>query len=556
MSRSAAKWGTRPPTRAMWAKSPDSSFSSAALPGRRRDGLSRYIHAVSLNQGRVVRLRAWSAVAVVSAAGALVTATGAYAGPQAMQRPAPANTPTLPNVVIIWTDDQAPSLTQNMKTVEAQFMAKGVTFTNAHSTTPTCCPSRASLLTGGLSQTTGIWSNWLPDGGWGLFHDLGWEDRTIVQQFDAAGYHTAYVGKYLNGYGLAATRTSVTGDRDYVPPGWDSWHAFAKPSPDVDGRHQGYYDYWLMDREGQGEEPTYSYFGTSSADYSTDVLSARAVQVVETTPSDKPLFMISTVFAPHKPYTVPLRHSNTWNRVKVTLPEGIGDTTGKPSWVQDRQKIGPADAKYLIKQQSLTLLSADEGIADLLDALEATGRLSNTLIVFASDNGLTLGQFNLLGAKNFPYASPIPLVMRWDDAPAGSVLAQPGTSDERLVALPDIAATALDAASLEPTSPIDGQSLLNGNKSRRSLILSAAANRPADEGNAVMPPYCARRTKSWLYVRYSTGFEELYAVRIDPGLLVNVADVKARAKTVRLQRKATQKACSPAPPGFSWQAAG
>ena len=494
------------------------------------------------------------AVAVAVAATALPGSSIAH-GEAVPAAPLAAKSAEQPNVVLILTDDQAPSLTENMKTVQKELIAKGVNFTNAHATTPTCCPSRASLLTGGLAQTTGIWSNWLPDGGWELFHDLGWEDRTIVQQFDAAGYHTAYVGKYLNGYGLAATRMSVTGDRDYVPPGWDSWHAFAKPSPGVDGRHQGYYDYWLMDREGQSAQPTYSYFGNDSADYSTDVLSARAVQVVESTPSDEPLFMISTVFAPHKPYTVPLRHSNTWNRVKVTLPEGIGDTTGKPSWVKDRQKLGPADAKYLITQQSLTLLSADDGIADLLDALQATGRLSNTLIVFASDNGLTLGQFNLLGAKNFPYASPIPLVMRWDDAPAGSVLAQPGTSDERLVALPDIAATALAAASLEPTSPIDGQSLLNGKKSRRSLILSAAANRPADEGNAVMPPYCARRTKSWLYVRYSTGFEELYAVRSDPGLLINVAGEKARAKTVRLQRKATQKACSPAPPGFSWQAA-
>lgn len=461
-----------------------------------------------------------------------------------------------PNVVLILTDDQAPSLTENMKTVRKELIAKGVDFTNAHSTTPTCCPSRASLLTGGLAQTTGVWSNWMPDGGWELFHDLGWEDRTIVQQFDAAGYHTAYVGKYLNGYGLAATRTSVTGDRDYVPPGWDSWHAFAKPSPGVDGRHQGYYDYWLMDREGQSAQPTYSYFGNDSADYSTDVLSARAVDVVTSTPSDAPLFLISTVFAPHKPYTVPLRHSNTWNRVKVTLPEGIGDTTGKPSWVQDRPKLGPADAKYLITQQSRTLLSADEGIADLLDALQATGRLSNTLLVFASDNGLTLGQFNLLGAKNFPYASPIPLVMRWDDAPVGSVLADPGVQDSRLVALPDIAATALDAAGIKSTEPMDGLSLLSAKSKRSSLILSAAANRSADEGNAVMPPYCARRTVRWLYVRYSTGFEELYDVRSDPGLLVNLADEKSQAKTVRIQRKATKKSCNPTPPGFTWKSSG
>jgi len=554
MSRSAAKWGTRPPTRAMWAKSPDSSFSSAALPGRRRDGLGRYIHAVSLNQGRVVRLRAWSAVAVVSAAGALVTATGAYAGPQAMQRPAPASTPNLPNVVIIWTDDQAPSLTQNMKTVEAQLMAKGVTFTNAHSTTPTCCPSRASLLTGGLSQTTGIWSNWLPDGGWELFHQLGWEDRTIAQQFDAAGYVTAYVGKYLNGYGLAATRSATTGDMDYVPPGWDSWHTFAKPTPASDGRHQGYYDYWLMDRTDKQSEPTYTYYGNSSADYSTDVLSARAVDVVESTPQDQPLFLISTVFAPHKPYTVPLRHQNVWNRVKITLPEGIGDTTGKPPWVQARKTVGRADAAYLAREQARTLLSVDEGIADLIESLERTGRLSNTLLVFGSDNGLTLGEFNILGMKNYPYASPVPLVMRWDDAPAGSVLATRGTQDSRLVAIPDIAATALAAAELKPAEPMDGRSLLSKSRERSSLTLSAAVNRAGEDGAAtVMPPYCARRTDRWLFVRYNGGFEELYDVRKDPGLLINLAAEKDSARQLGRLRKATRQDCSPVPTNFTWR---
>lgn len=499
-----------------------------------------------------MRNRAWPIASAATALIALASVTGAPPG--SAEPMAPASTPTMPNVVIIWTDDQAPSLTQNMKTVEAELMAKGVTFTNAHSTTPTCCPSRASLLTGGLSQTTGIWSNWLPDGGWELFHRLGWEDRTIAQQFDAAGYATAYVGKYLNGYGLAATRDATTGDMDYVPPGWDSWHTFAKPTPQSEGRHQGYYDYWLMDRADKQSEPTYTYYGNETEDYSTDVLSARAVDVVESTPQDTPLFLISTVFAPHKPYTVPLRHQNVWNRVKITLPEGIGDTTGKPPWVQARKTVGRADAAYLAREQARTLLSADEGIADLIDSLERTGRLSNTLLVFGSDNGLTMGQFNILGMKNYPYASPIPLVMRWDDAPAGSVLATRGTQDSRLVAIPDITATALAAAGLDWDAPPDGISLLSRSRKHSSLILSAAANRTGDgDGATTMPAYCARRTARWLYVRYAGGFEELYDVRSDPGLLANLAGEKDSAKQLGRQRKATRQDCSPAPTNFTWR---
>lgn len=504
-------------------------------------------------------------VGVFSAILASVLATAAFAAPpdapsasiegeMAVPATAQPSAAGRPNVVLVLTDDQAPSLTQNMKTVLAEIAARGVTFTDAHSTTPTCCPSRATLLSGNLAQSTGIWSNWLPDGGWELFHQLGGDDFTIAGAFDAAGYETAYVGKYLNGYGLAATRQSVTGDRDYVPPGWDSWHAFAKPTPEADGRHQGYYDYWLMDRVGQSNTPTYSYFGNATDDYSTDVLSARAVDVVESTPSDTPLFLLNTVFAPHKPYTVALRHQNVWNRVAITLPEGIGDTTGKPPWVQAQQRRGKADSAYLMREQARTLLSVDEGIGDLIDALERTGRLSNTLLIFASDNGLTLGQFNLLGMKNFPYSSPIPLIMRWDDAPSSSSLAHPDVSDGRLVSLADVTATMLDAAGITLSEGIDGVSLLKTRNRHSALTLSAAANRTdSEEGDATMPPYCARRTSRWLFVRYQGGFEELYDVRADPGLVANLAGARSVGAVQGKLRQATRRDCSPTPPGFSWR---
>jgi len=500
---------------------------------------------------------ATTAALVLGAAGA---ASPASAGPVPADSPLSwdgsqtASTPTRPNVVVILTDDQAPVLTANMKVVQRELQARGVTFTDAHSTTPTCCPSRATLLTGDLAQRTGIWSNWLPDGGWELFHQTGGESQTLATRFDEAGYETAYVGKYLNGYGLAETRQSTTGDMDYVPPGWDSWHVFAKPTPEADGRHQGYYDYWLMDRVGHDAAPTYSYYGNAREDYSTDVLSARAVDVVESAPQDQPIFLLDTLFAPHKPYTVALRHQNVWNRVSITLPEGIGDTTGKPPWVQKMHRVGKADAAYLQREQARTLLAADEGIGALLDALERTGRLSNTLLVFASDNGLTLGQFNLLGMKNFPYASPIPLVMRWDDAPSRSALHRSGVQGNRLVSLADVSATLLDAAGITPDGPMDGASLLDPATKHASITLSAAANRTdSDEGDSAMPAYCGRRTPRWLFVRYDGGFEELYDVRVDPGLLTNLAATKPVKAIQGKLRQATRQACSPTPPGFSWR---
>lgn len=189
----------------------------------------------------------------------------------------------------------------------------------------------------------------------------------------------------------------------------------------------------------------------------------------------------------------------------------------------------------------------------IVDSLDRTGRLSNTLIVFASDNGLTLGQFNLLGMKNFPYASQIPLIMRWDDAPEGSALSEAGETDTRLVALPDLAPTFREVAGL-PAMSTDGFSLLDPATQRSTLTLSAWQNRgDSEEGDtARMPSYCAVRTSTWLYVRYQGGFEELYDLAGDPGMLVNRSADISLAKMLTTLRKTNRAGCDPKPPDYSW----
>jgi N-acetylglucosamine-6-sulfatase len=84
-----------------------------------------------------------------------------------------------------------------------------------------CCPSRATILTGRYSHTTGVYFNRGPHGGWQSFKPS--ESATIATALDALGYRTALIGKYLNGY---------TGDGLYVPPGWDRWFAFAQTNGD------------------------------------------------------------------------------------------------------------------------------------------------------------------------------------------------------------------------------------------------------------------------------------------------------------------------------------
>lgn len=117
-----------------------------------------------------------------------------------------------PNVVLIVTDDQRWDTLSVMPNVRRLIGAHGTTFRNAFVVNPVCCPSRATILTGAYSHTTGVYTNEAshPNGGFHAFDD----EPTIATKLQNAGYATAFIGKYLNGYGST-----------YVSPGWDTWFA-------------------------------------------------------------------------------------------------------------------------------------------------------------------------------------------------------------------------------------------------------------------------------------------------------------------------------------------
>ena len=96
------------------------------------------------------------------------------------------------------------------------------------------------------------------------------------------------------------------------------------------------------------------------------------------------------------------------------------DVSDKPAWVQALPQSWPArersrDRKRIDRLESL--LAVDEAVGEILVALQETGRLDNTLIVFTSDNGFQLGEHRLWG-KTRPYegSTHVPLVMRFDAA--------------------------------------------------------------------------------------------------------------------------------------------
>ena len=117
-----------------------------------------------------------------------------------------------PNIIFVLTDDQPYETVQYMPTVRDVLMKDGVNFENGFVTTPLCCPSRSSILTGEYAHNHQVLTNRMPLGGAPKLDD----SSTIATWMNDAGYRTAYYGKYLNAY-------EDLKPYGYVPPGWDEW---------------------------------------------------------------------------------------------------------------------------------------------------------------------------------------------------------------------------------------------------------------------------------------------------------------------------------------------
>jgi N-acetylglucosamine-6-sulfatase len=426
-----------------------------------------------------------------------------------------------PNVVVVLTDDQRARTLRYMPKTSEELVAKGVNFARAMVPTSLCCPSRVSILTGRYAHDTGIYSNLeRSGGGWPGFQANGQEADTIATALDGAGYRTALVGKYLNDFDFAPA--------GYVPPGWDTFMTWF-------GRDGAYYDYTLTNGD---------YHGLTEADFSTDVFTRHAVDFIQTTAPEEPLFLYYAPFGPHTPYTPAPRHDGMFDSLAPwrELPANE-DVSTKPAWVRAKAPVSTSWITSSRRGELEHLQSIDDGVGAIVAALRDADRLGDTLIVYLSDNGFMLGQHRLRW-KMTPYAAAtrIPLVVRWDGH------AKAGTVDYRIALNVDVARTVEMATGV----PINDRGLdLLGSAVRTGFVMEAS---PADEAGAQTgrPAYCGWRNAKWLYVRYATGEEELYAYHLDPHELKNLARVPRYAFQKSRMGANAVRACSPTPPGYRW----
>jgi N-acetylglucosamine-6-sulfatase len=435
-----------------------------------------------------------------------------------------------PNIVLIMDDDQSVNLQQFLAKTNAAIADKGVTFDNSFVNYSLCCPSRSTMLTGQYAHNHGVRGNQLPTGGYSkLAPTLG---NTLPVWLQRAGYYTAHIGKFLNGYGTTSPDTEV-------PPGWNEWYGSLDNPDGFTGGTYTAYGYTL------NENGQIVHYGTTPdavdpATYQTDVYSQKAADFIRRrAPSRKPFYLSLAPRDPHgeagscncvgnNPRAAPRYEGKLAGLTAPRDPSfNEADVSDKPSNVRNLPELTPAqignvDGRYRARAESV--LGVDDLVQNVVSTLQATGELKNTVLIFTSDNGFFHGEHRVPQGKVRIYEPSIrvPLLIRAPGMPKGVHRRQP-------VGNVDLAPTILDFARAKPGRKEDGMSLIPIMDRRRDFPGRAMDLEtyftPDTTEDPEDPPlnYQGVRTDRYLYASYGTGEHELYDLRNDPFEVQNQA---------------------------------
>lgn len=388
---------------------------------------------------------------------------------------------TLPNVLLILADDHGWGDVSmhggpHIRTPNMDRIAKsGIRFSNFYANSSVCSPSRAALMTGRFPDRVGVPGviRTHANNSWGYFRQDAVTLPSMLKQKD---YHTALIGKWHLG---------LEAENHPCRRGFDHFHGFLGDMMDdyyTHLRHAHNY----MRRELETIDPR---------GHATDLFTDWAVEFVKAhRHSSQPFFLYLAYNAPHTPIQPP----QAWiDRVRDREPDA-----------------SPERVKYIALVEHL-----DEGIGKVLDALEETGQLSNTLVIYTSDNG---GQMNV-GATNGPYRGEkgdiyeggirVPTCAMWPgEIEEGYVSANTGL-------LMDWLPTICDIAGVPVTHPIDGCSILPTLKGDRQDLSDRTLYWIRREGSQRFLGLCQHAVRRGSFkLLHNSPFEplELYDLASDP----------------------------------------
>lgn len=447
----------------------------------------------------------------------LLAILGAWVHPAAT-----AASPARPNVLFIAVDDMNNDLgcygSPIVKSPHIdRLAARGVRFDRAYCQFPLCSPSRSSIMTGLRPDQTRVF-------------DLQYHFRagipdvvTIPQLFMRHGYFAARVGKIYHygnpgDIGTSGLDDAPSWNEVVNPAGRDKTTLESEIINHTPQRGLGSALAFLSDRSGRDE------------DHTDGKVATEAIRLLEKH-RQEPFFLAVGFYKPHTPYVAPKKYFDLYPIEKITvptMPANYTETVPEPALLSTRPwpifKVTPQQAREAKQGYYAAISFVDAQIGRVLDALDRLGLRENTVVVFWSDHGYSLGTHGLWMKQNcFEDSTRVPFVIAGPGVTAGGV-------SPRLVELIDVYPTLADFASLPLPKPLPGASL-------RPLLAQPNApwNRPAfsqvERGGF---PGHTVRTPLWRYTEWDNGKKgrELYDEQKDPGEMNNLAGQPAYAATI------------------------
>lgn len=399
-----------------------------------------------------------------------------------------------PNILVIMTDQQRRDsigcygadwvATPNLD----RLAAEGTRFTRCTVNNPICTPSRASIMTG----------RELPGHGVYRLHDVLPDDQILFpERLRRDGdYRTALFGK------LHVSGRAQEEEQRHPHDGFEVYEWAIESCVSLDSRFNGYAG-WLRDRDpafladldARGRKvlhhPEPVHFTHWAAERTAAYIRAQADR-------NEPFFCMMSIFDPHNPYDgYPEAMAG---RVKRgLLPAALPQPQGREPEVVRRERDGgylghgfsPKAIEDMRFGYAASLAFVDQEVGGVLAALEETGLAGDTLVIYASDHGDSLGDHGLFakGAALYEHAIGVPMILRWPGhVPAGAV-------SEALVQTHDIARTCVAAAGVDwPRTPEafdtgrDLVAVARGSDPGRDFAVTAYRNSGINDQNRYWDP--------------------------------------------------------------------
>ena len=399
---------------------------------------------------------------------------------------------------------------------------RGMAFTNAHSPSMVCNPTRTAIMLGLHPSSTGIFGN---DPDWREIEATK-DKLTIPRFFKEAGYQTYGAGKIF--HASTFSPTSFYGYND--PAGWNEfWPSSERQLPDEIGPYQ---------RPVSGS-PDRNFDWSPVVAHDSALGDGQVVSwSIDKILADKqgPRFNAVGIYRPHEPWYVPQTYFDLYPLEDIELPPVIdGDADDIPATALSRVgrpgRVSPFELhSWMLEDETLTrwkeavqaylasISFADAMVGKLLDALDESGRTDNTIVVLWSDHGFHLGEKGRWRKGTlWGESHRVPFII------AAPGVTKPGSVSGTPVSTFDIYSTLTELTGLEKPEHVQGTSLVpilkDPSKSSNRAVVSTSAFRTHVVSG-----------ERYRYLSYPDGSEELYDIKNDPHEWHNLASDPSHAE--------------------------